>query len=102
MASISVRLSEDIEKGLAREAELTGQSRSDLVREAVAQYLTQKERGRLIEEMKKSARALYSNPEAVAEAREIQEDFDAVDTTLDQIEAEERAAGIDPDEKWWD
>ena len=102
MANISVRLTGDIERGLEEEARRTDRNRSDLVREAVGEYLTRKERERLINEMRASARALYSNPEAVAEAREIQEDFDAVDTTLEQIEAEERAAGIDPDEKWWD
>ncbi len=102
MSNISVRLPPDIERELEEEARRTGRNRSVLVREAVGEYLTRKERERLIAEMKAAARALYSNPEAVAEAREIQEDFEAVDTTLEQIEADERAAGIDPDEKWWD
>jgi predicted transcriptional regulator len=102
MANISVRLPPDIERSLEKEARLTDRNRSDLVREAVGEYLTRKQRERLIDEMSKAARALYSNPAAVAEARQIQEDFDAVDTTLDQIESQERAAGIDPDKKWWD
>lgn len=102
MTNISVRLPPDIEKGLEEEARLTERNRSDLVREAVSEYLTRRQKERIIEEMRQAATALYSNPEAVAEAREIQEDFDSVDTTLEQIEAEERAAGIDPDEKWWD
>jgi len=102
MSNISVRLPPDIERGLEEEARRTERNRSDLVREAVGEYLTRKERERLINEMKGAAQALYSNPGAVAEAREIQQDFEAVDTTLEQIEAEERAAGIDPDEKWWD
>lgn len=102
MTNISVRLPPDIEKGLEEEARLTERNRSDLVREAVGEYLTRRQKERIIEEMRRAATALYSNPEAVAEAREIQEDFDSVDTTLEQIEAEERAAGIDPDKKWWD
>lgn len=102
MSNISVRLPPDIERGLEEEARRTDRNRSDLVREAVGEYLTRKERERLINEMKAAARALYSNPEAAAEAREIQNDFEAVDTTLEQIELEERAACIDPDEKWWD
>jgi Arc/MetJ-type ribon-helix-helix transcriptional regulator len=102
MANISVRLPPEIEHGLEEEARLAGRNRSDVVREAVGEYLTRKQKERIIEEMRQAARALYSNPDAVAEAREIQDDFDSVDTTLEQIEAEERAAGIDPDEKWWD
>ena len=100
MANISVRLTGDIEKGLEREAELTGQTRSDLVREAVGQYLTQRERDRLIEEMKKAARALSSNPDAVKESREMAEE--GLEDWVESIEREEREAGIDPDEQWWD
>lgn len=102
MSNISVRLPPDMERGLEEEARRSDRNRSELVREAVGEYLTRKERERLIAEMKAAARTLYSNPEAASEAREIQDDFDAVDTTLEQIEAEERAAGIDPAEKWWD
>lgn len=102
VSNISVRLPPDIERGLAEEASRTERNRSELVREAVGEYLVRKERERLINEMRTAARALYSNPEAIAEAHAIVNDFEAVDTTLEQIEAEERAAGIDPDEKWWD
>lgn len=102
MPNISVRLPPEIEHSLEEEARLTRRNRSDVVREAVGEYLTRKQKERIIEEMRQAARALYSNPDAVAEARRIQEDFDSVDTTLEQIEAEERATGIDPDEKWWD
>ncbi|MDA3934755.1 MAG: ribbon-helix-helix protein, CopG family [Gammaproteobacteria bacterium] len=102
MTNISIRLPPDIEQGLENEARLSERNRSDLVREAVGEYLTRRQKERLIEEMRQAARALYSNPEAVAEMQQIQVDFDSVDTTLERIEAEERAAGIDPDEKWWD
>lgn len=102
MSNISVRLPPEMERGLEEEARRSDRNRSELVREAVGEYLTRKERERLIAEMKAAARTLYSNPEAGREAREIQDDFDAVDTSLEQIEAEERAAGIDPAEKWWD
>lgn len=102
MPNISVRLPEDVERQLDREARISDRNRSELVREAVGEYLTRRQKERLIEEMRQAARALYSDPEAAAEARRIQQDFDAVDTAVDQIEAEERAAGIDPDKKWWD
>lgn len=102
MANISVRLPPDIEKGLEDEARLTERNRSDLVREAVGEYLTRRQRDRLIDEMRQAARAFYSIPEAVAEMRQLQEEFHAIDTTLKRIEAEERSAGIDPDAKWWE
>lgn len=102
MSQLSVRLPEDVEQRLEQEARLAGRNRSDLVREAVGEYLTRRERDRLIEEMKLAARVLYSDPEIVRHEQEIQADFDAIDDSLEKIEAEERAAGGSPDEPWWE
>lgn len=102
MPNISIRLPEDIEQQLNEEARFSDKNRSELVREAVGEYLTRKQKERLITEMKNAATALYTDSEAAAESRQIQQDFDAVDTTQQQLETEERAAGIDPDKKWWD
>lgn len=99
MSRLSVRLPKDVERRLTREAELTGRNRSELVREAVGQYLTQKERARLIEQMKQAARILSSDPDAVRESRELAEE--GLVDWVESIEREERAAGADPDEKWW-
>lgn len=49
-----------------------------------------------------AARALANDPQARAEALQIADEFDAADDALDRVIAEERAAGIDPDEKWWE
>ena len=100
MANISVRLPPEIELGLEEEARLTERNRSDVVREAVGEYLTRKQKERIIEEMRQAARALYSNPDAVREGSEIAEA--GLEDWLESIEREERAAGVDPDEKWWD
>jgi len=100
MANLSVRLPAEIESSLEEEARLTERNRSDLVREAVGEYLTRKNNERLIEEMRQAAVALYSNKEARQEGIEIAEE--GLGDWLDSIEAEERAAGVDPDEKWWD
>ncbi len=100
MSHLSVRLPDEVEKRLDREAELTGRNRSDLVREAVGEYLTQKERDRLIEEMKKAARVLSSDPDAIRESRELAEE--GLHEWIEGIEREERAAGGNPDEKWWE
>lgn len=102
MSNLSVRLPEDIESGLDREAELSGRNRSDLVREAVGEYLARKQRERLIEEMERAARAVYADSEVVAEARQIQQDFDAIDDSVKWVEAEERATGADAGDKWWE
>ena len=100
MANISVRLPPEIERSLEEEARLAGRNRSDVVREAVGEYLTRKRKERIIEEMRLAARALYSNPAAVREDSVIAEA--GLEDWLNSIEQEERAAGIDPDEKWWD
>jgi len=42
MPNISVRLPPDIEQGLEEEARLAERNRSDLVREALGEYLTQR------------------------------------------------------------
>jgi len=100
MANISVRLPPQIERSLEEEARLTKRNRSELVREAVGEYLTRRQKERIIEEMRQSARALYSNPEAAREGLEMAEG--GLEDWLESIEREERAAGIDPDKKWWD
>lgn len=100
MANISVRLPPDIEKKLDDEVRLTERSRSELVREAVGDYLTRRQKERIVEEMRKAARALNSKPDAKRDATAIAER--GVEDWLASIEGEERAAGVDPDEKWWD
>jgi len=102
MANISVRLPPEIERDLEEEARLTKRNRSDLVREAMEEYLSQRQRKRAVNEYAEEMRRAYSDPEYAKEMRRIQQDFDEVDNSIEMIEAEERAAGIDPDEKWWE
>lgn len=99
MGNLSVRLSDEAESNLDREAEISGKSRSEVVREAVGEYLTRRERDRFMEEMVRAAKALYSDPEARREGLEVAEE--GLEEWLQGIEREERAAGIDPDKKWW-
>lgn len=102
MPNISVRLPPEIERGLEEEARISARNRSDLVREAVGEYLSQRQRQRAISEYAEEMRRAYADPEYAREMRRIQQDFDEVDDSIEMIEAEERAAGIDPDEKWWE
>ena len=101
MPAISLRLPDDIETNLKAEAQLAGKSQSEIARIAIAEYLARRERERFMAEMVAEVRMAYADPEIRHEALEIAEDFAAADSALDAIIAEERATGIDPDEKWW-
>ncbi|MCQ8106243.1 ribbon-helix-helix protein, CopG family [Methylomonas sp. SURF-2] len=102
MPAISLRLPDDVEANLKAEAQLAGKSQSEIARLAITEYLARRERERFMAEMVEAARALANDPQARAEALQIAADFDAADDGLDRLIAEERAAGIDPDEKWWE
>lgn len=102
MPAISLRLPDDVEANLKAEAQLEGKSQSEIARLAITEYLARRERERFMAEMVAAARALANDPQAKAEALQIAADFDAADDGLDRLIAEERAAGIDPDEKWWE
>jgi metal-responsive CopG/Arc/MetJ family transcriptional regulator len=104
MASISLRLPEDIETRLTEESRLEGRPRSEVVREAIVEYITRRERERFMEEMVAAARALATDPVASAEARELAEE--AIESGNAALNI---AEGRHPDdtwpeetgEKWW-
>ncbi len=99
MTAISLRLPDEIETRLTREAGLEGRPRSEIARAAIVEYLERREKERFMVELVAAAQALADDPEARQEALEIANDL--VDDGLNAIIAAERAAGIDPDEKWW-
>ena len=99
MSNLSVRLPPEITRELDREAELCGKSRSDLVREAVGQYVTRRQRKRLLAQLASEMRTGYSDAAARRESLEIA-DSTAGDG-LAAIVADELAAGLDTDERWW-
>ena len=99
MSNLSVRLPPDITRELDREAELCGKSRSDLVREAVGEYVTRQQRKRLLAQLASEMRNGYRDAAARRESLEIA-DSTAGDG-LAAIVADELAAGLDPDEQWW-
>ncbi|WP_150048610.1 ribbon-helix-helix protein, CopG family [Methylomonas rhizoryzae] len=102
MPAISLRLPDDVEANLKAEAQLEGKSQSEIARLAIIEYLARRERERFMAEMVAEVRTAYADPEIRREALAIAEEFDAADDALDRLIAEERAAGIDPDEKWWE
>jgi len=99
MGAMSLRLPDDLDEWLDREAKLEQIPRSEVARLAIAEYLAKKEKERFMEELVAAAKALAADPEARAEALALAEE--GLEGWLDNLEAEERAAGIDPDEKWW-
>ncbi len=99
MAAMSLRLPEDLEARLTREAELKGASRSDVARRAIVEFLARQDKERFMAALVAEARAGYADPALREEARALAES--AADAGLDALVATERTAGIDPEEKWW-
>lgn len=99
MTAISLRLPDEIETRLTQEARIEGCPRSEVARTAIVEYLERREKERFMAEMVEEVRRAYADPEIRREALAIAEE--GVSDTLDAIVAEEVAAGIDPDEKWW-
>ncbi|KAF0103699.1 MAG: CopG family transcriptional regulator [bacterium] len=99
MSAISLRLPDDFDTRLEEEARLEGKTRSEIARQAIAEFLERREKERFMAEMVAAAQALAADPAARREALELANDL--VDEGLDAIIASEIAAGINPDEKWW-
>lgn len=93
MGTFNVRLDDTLDHRLAREAEVTSQTRSDLAREAIAEYLDQRERNRFHAEIARAARADRSDALAIANEalRTDNEALELADRTLQQPAAPYRA-----------
>jgi Predicted transcriptional regulators containing the CopG/Arc/MetJ DNA-binding domain and a metal-binding domain len=98
MAAISLRLPEDIEARLTQEAQLEGRPRSEVAREAIVEYLVQREKERFLAEIVAAAQALAADSMASKESLELASDL--AGEGLAAITEAENAAG-DPSEKWW-
>ncbi len=70
MGSMSLRLTDDLENRLAEAAKIEGKPRSELVREALSDFLRRRERERFMAEMIAEAKKAYSDPEIRREAIE--------------------------------
>ena len=69
MPLVSIRLPDDIEERLAREADRLQRPKSELARDAIVDYLDRLERERFLGEIARAARA-RSDDEALATAEE--------------------------------
>ena len=68
MGNISVRLPEEVEAVLEYEAKLSHRTRSELVREAITDYVARRKRQRFQEEMAAAARVLAADADVREEA----------------------------------
>lgn len=98
MSAVSVRLPADLDALLDQEAQLAGRARSDIIREALAEYLGQQQRRRFLDAYVAEARAGYADPALLAEVSELADDALALDA--EGIAVLETAAA-DADAPWW-
>lgn len=99
MGNISVRLPEEVEAVLEHEANLSHRTRSELVREAITEYVARRERQRFLDEVATAASALALDSDACGEALAIAEG-----PLDDGLERDEDGRGDDLDgsaERWW-
>jgi predicted transcriptional regulator len=69
MATLNMRLDDELERRLAREAKIAAQTRSQVARAAIAAFLEQRERQRFLEQIAHAARE-RGGREALAVAEE--------------------------------
>ena len=104
MGAVSLRLPDDLERKLSQEATLSGQPRSQLIREALEDLLSRRERERVVAAMVAAAKALAADPDARAEAVAVAADFLPVENEALEL-AQGRATGYvgddAQDERWW-
>jgi predicted transcriptional regulator len=99
MGHISVRLPEEVDAVLEHEANLSHRTRSELVREAITEYVARRKRQRFQEEMVAAAGVLAADADARKEALGVAEG--SLDDGLDR---DEDGRGDDPAgsaERWW-
>jgi metal-responsive CopG/Arc/MetJ family transcriptional regulator len=75
MSAVSLRLPGHLEQQLSEEARLSGQPRSQLLREALETLLSQRREERAQAALRLAAEALASDADACAEAQELAADF---------------------------
>lgn len=92
MSNISVRLPDDVLERLEHEAKYRHQRRSELVREALIDYLDRVARDRFLDEMVAEARAGYQDADISRDALGIEQDFADAEAPDDDPEA---------DDTWW-
>lgn len=100
MATLTLRLPDNLDRQLTVLAAQTQQNRSELVRTALEKFLRDQERKQLMDALVSEAKAAYADEAVRREAREIAEEFLPLDNEALDI-AEGRKPGDPEPEKWW-
>lgn len=95
--TLSIRLSEELEERLDQEARLRETNRSEVARQALADYLRRSERERFMAELLEEARQLKNDPETLR----LVEEWLPIDNEAMEI-AEGRPAGAGEEDPWWE
>ena len=99
MSAVSLRLPDHLEQQLREEARLSGQPRSQLMREALETLLSQRREGRAQAALRLAAEALASDAGACEETLEMAADFLlAENEALAGAEVPANATSAEP---WW-
>jgi hypothetical protein len=80
MGTLNIRIDEDLDHRLAREAEIADQTRSEVARDAIAAFLDQRERQRFLDDIARAAQSDRGDALALAEEA-LQADNEALDRT---------------------
>jgi metal-responsive CopG/Arc/MetJ family transcriptional regulator len=99
MVAPSLSLPEDLDEQLAEESALTGLTRAELIRQALAEYMQRRRRERLINEYVQEAARGYASTAVREEALEMAEA--ALAAGNEALERAESAPQAETDEAWW-
>lgn len=97
MPSLSLRLPDELDHRLEKEARRTGVPRSEVARMAISEFLARRERERFMAEMVAEARTAYADEDLRREALALEEDFLDLDVRKKHHSTDQN----DPDETWW-
>lgn len=100
MATLTLRLPENLDKQLTALAARTQQNRSELARTALESFLRELERKQLMDALVAEAKAAYADEAVRQRAREIAEEFLPLDNEALDIAEGRKPADPEP-EQWW-
>lgn len=100
MATLTLRLPDNLDRQLTTLAAQTHQNRSELVRAVLEKFLRDQERKQLMDTLVSEAKAAYANESVRREAHEIAEEFLPLDNEALDI-SEGRKPGDPEPAKWW-
>jgi len=104
MATLTLRLPDDLDRQLTVLAAQTHQNRSELARTALEKFIRDQEREQLLAGMVEAFRFLANNPDARAHSLAIAEEFLPLDIeALDISEGRKPGESSPPEseEQWW-